>query len=81
MIDWEGWHPLWDGNWDEKTVYRNLSLDLVRQEHPGWPEDRVEAKARRQFETAARYGVNIFNKKATYWLGYCALLRDPSNLT
>ncbi|XP_048347686.1 hyaluronidase-4-like isoform X1 [Sphaerodactylus townsendi] len=54
VIDWENWRPLWIRNWDKKTIYRNMSLQLVRQRNPGLSEEKVEMKARWEYETAAR---------------------------
>ncbi|KAL8212356.1 UNVERIFIED_CONTAM: hypothetical protein K2H54_044238 [Gekko kuhli] len=54
VIDWENWRPLWIRNWDKKNIYRNMSLQLVRQRNPGLSEDKVEVKARWEFETAAK---------------------------
>lgn len=54
VIDWENWRPLWIRNWDKKNIYRNMSLHLVRQRNPGLSEDKVEMKARWEFETAAK---------------------------
>jgi hypothetical protein len=50
VIDMEFWRP------DFSTLappYRNLSLALVRAEHPQWNASRVEAEAARAFEAAA----------------------------
>uniref|UniRef100_A0A8C8RMH0 Hyaluronidase n=1 Tax=Pelusios castaneus TaxID=367368 RepID=A0A8C8RMH0_9SAUR len=53
VIDWENWRPLWIRNWDKKNVYRDMSTQLVRQNHQGWPDEQVELQAKWEFETAA----------------------------
>ncbi|XP_056130763.1 hyaluronidase-3 [Lampris incognitus] len=54
VVDWEEWRPLWDMDFGTKTVYRQLSKALVRQERPGLSERVVTSMARRQFEGGAR---------------------------
>ncbi|XP_050996503.1 hyaluronidase-1 isoform X1 [Acomys russatus] len=54
VIDWEEWRPRWAFNWDSKDIYRQRSLELVRAEHPDWPETLVEAVAQDQFQEAAQ---------------------------
>lgn len=54
VIDWEAWRPRWAFNWDSKDIYRQRSLELVRAEHPDWPETLVEAVAQDQFQDAAQ---------------------------
>ncbi|XP_053155126.1 hyaluronidase-like [Hemicordylus capensis] len=53
VIDWENWRPLWIRNWDKKNVYRNMSLQLVRQRNPLWSDSQVEIQAKFEFETSA----------------------------
>lgn len=54
VIDWEAWRPRWAFNWDSKDIYRQRSMELVRAEHPDWPETLVEAVAQDQFQEAAQ---------------------------
>ncbi|XP_055485717.1 hyaluronidase-1 [Psammomys obesus] len=54
VVDWEAWRPRWAFNWDSKDIYRQHSLELVRAEHPDWPETLVEAVAQDQFQEAAQ---------------------------
>ena len=54
MIDWEGWRPLWDRNFDSKNIYQTKSIEMVRELHPGWPMDRLINTAKREFEKAAK---------------------------
>ncbi|XP_069822643.1 hyaluronidase-1 [Dendropsophus ebraccatus] len=54
VVDWENWRPLWDRNWDKKSIYRDRSEDLVRQRHPDWSDKEVMTTAKKEFEEAAR---------------------------
>ncbi|CAH3018592.1 unnamed protein product [Porites evermanni] len=54
VIDWEYWRPVFDRNWDKLSIYRNKSMELVKQRHPLWPDSLVEDIARVEFETAAQ---------------------------
>uniref|UniRef100_A0A8D0DQI8 Hyaluronidase n=1 Tax=Salvator merianae TaxID=96440 RepID=A0A8D0DQI8_SALMN len=58
VIDWENWRPQWDRNWGQKNIYRNKSLELVRKEHPQWPESRVRKVAKEDFENAGKSFMN-----------------------
>lgn len=50
VIDMEWWSPTLDSS---APAYRNLSVALVRAEHPLWNASSVEAEASRQFTAAA----------------------------
>lgn len=56
--DFEDWTPIYDANdssdlnW-HGVAYQDYSKQLVRAEHPSWPESKVEAQAKTEFETAA----------------------------
>ncbi|XP_077182089.1 hyaluronidase-1 isoform X1 [Paroedura picta] len=54
VIDWESWRPLWVRNWDFMEIYRNKSLDLVKELHPDWPADKVAKKAQLDFEQSSQ---------------------------
>ncbi|XP_066489754.1 hyaluronidase-1-like [Tiliqua scincoides] len=58
IIDWERWRPLWDRNFGNRTIYRNLSIELVQNRHPNWDERRIVATAKKEFEDAARTFMN-----------------------
>lgn len=51
VIDWERWSPVWEKS---SKLYHELSVSLVRKEHPDWSLTRLEAEAKAQFETAAK---------------------------
>ncbi|XP_068763546.1 LOW QUALITY PROTEIN: hyaluronidase-4-like, partial [Struthio camelus] len=53
VIDWENWRPLWIRNWDKKNIYRSMSAQLVRRGNPGWTDEQVHSRAKREFEKAA----------------------------
>ncbi|KAM6325232.1 hyaluronidase-1 [Podargus strigoides] len=54
VIDWEKWRPLWVRDWDSMEIYRQKSEELVRQQHPQWPPEKVKEKAKQEFEKSAR---------------------------
>ncbi|GAB1606081.1 hyaluronidase-1-like [Argonauta hians] len=54
VIDWESWRPLFERNFDTKSIYKNRSKRLVKQQHPSWNTTRILREAKIQFETAAR---------------------------
>ncbi|XP_048878658.1 hyaluronidase-5-like [Brienomyrus brachyistius] len=54
VIDWEAWRPIWDTNWDSKSIYRTLSIDYARQLDPSLSPSQAESVAKEQFQTAAR---------------------------
>lgn len=54
VIDWEAWRPRWAFNWGSKDIYRQRSMELVRAEHPDWPETLVETVTQDQFQEAAQ---------------------------
>ncbi|XP_053262622.1 hyaluronidase-like isoform X1 [Podarcis raffonei] len=58
VIDWENWRPQWDRNWGHKAIYRNKSLELVRKQHPQWPENKIKKVAKEDFENAGRGFMN-----------------------
>ncbi|NXC35665.1 HYAL1 protein, partial [Campylorhamphus procurvoides] len=64
VIDWEKWRPLWCRNWDSMKIYQEKSKELVQQQFPQWPSEKVEKVAKQQFEQSAR---NFMDK--TLWLG------------
>ncbi|XP_075039964.1 hyaluronidase-1-like isoform X2 [Mixophyes fleayi] len=53
VIDWEDWRPLWDRNWDQKSIYKKQSKELVRERHPQWSDEQILEEATREFEEAA----------------------------
>ncbi|KAM3914981.1 hyaluronidase-1-like [Leptodactylus fuscus] len=53
VVDWENWRPLWDRNWDTKSIYRQRSEELVRLRHPHWSEEEVVREAKKEFQEAA----------------------------
>jgi len=54
VLDWEGWRPVWERNYDTKSIYTKRSKRLVRKKHPDWSEEKVTAEAKKHFETAGR---------------------------
>ncbi|KTG47689.1 hypothetical protein cypCar_00001846 [Cyprinus carpio] len=58
VIDWEDWRPQWVRNWGSKDIYRNKSKELVRKQHPGWPQSKVENEAKELFERNGQVFMN-----------------------
>uniref|UniRef100_V9KVI3 Hyaluronidase n=1 Tax=Callorhinchus milii TaxID=7868 RepID=V9KVI3_CALMI len=54
VIDWEAWRPSWIRNWAKQAIYRQKSEELVREEHPRWPESQVTRQAQVEFEQEAQ---------------------------
>ncbi|XP_032996489.1 hyaluronidase-1 [Lacerta agilis] len=54
VLDWESWRPLWVRNWDSLQIYQNKSIELVKEQHPDWPADKVAREAQREFEQMSR---------------------------
>uniref|UniRef100_A0A6J0T7Z7 Hyaluronidase n=1 Tax=Pogona vitticeps TaxID=103695 RepID=A0A6J0T7Z7_9SAUR len=54
VVDWENWRPLWIRNWDSMQIYQNKSIDLVKEQHPDWPADKVAHEAQVEFEQSGR---------------------------
>lgn len=54
IIDWEGWRPTWDRNFDSKRIYQSRSIELVQEKHPEWSMEEVIQEAKRDFEQSAR---------------------------
>ncbi|KAK3714903.1 hypothetical protein QZH41_010904 [Actinostola sp. cb2023] len=54
VIDWEGWRPTWQRNWDSKKIYQTRSIEMMRAQYPDWPMERLVERARKQFEDSAR---------------------------
>eukprot|EP01052_Picozoa_sp_SAG31_P046334 SAG31_NODE_8818_length_1382_cov_1.386594_1_plen_369_part_00 len=57
VFDWEAWTPVWENNAHPTNYhgkrYSDLSVKLVKEAHPDWPDDKVNATAIKTFETAA----------------------------
>lgn len=54
VLDWEAWEPLWNWDFGPKSVYRKLSENLARWNHPELMPQEVSAEAKREFEEAGR---------------------------
>ncbi|KAJ8394837.1 hypothetical protein AAFF_G00041920 [Aldrovandia affinis] len=70
VIDWEEWRPLWVENFDAKRKYRELSKELVREEHPELPGEEVTVLAREEFERGAREFMSRTIREHNY-TGHC----------
>ncbi|KAL4221646.1 Hyaluronidase [Mactra antiquata] len=56
VIDWEEWRPIFERNKynDKQKIYVHQSMDIVRNKHPDWSDQRIESEARFEFENAAK---------------------------
>ncbi|KAE8615997.1 hypothetical protein XENTR_v10008686 [Xenopus tropicalis] len=54
VVDWENWRPQWDRNWGSKLIYRNKSIELVKNHHPTWSDEQLKKKAKEEFDNAAK---------------------------
>lgn len=54
IIDWEGWRPTWERNFDSKRIYQSRSVELVQDKHPEWSMEEVIEEAKKEFERTAR---------------------------
>ena len=54
VIDWEGWRPIWERNFDSKRIYQSKSVDLVQEKHPDWSMTQLIEEAKEKFEESAR---------------------------
>lgn len=55
VIDWEDWRPTWLRNWRPKDIYRNKSIELVRQQNTQLNFTEAVRRAKKEFEGAARH--------------------------
>lgn len=54
IIDWEGWRPTWERNFDSKRIYQSRSVDIVQEKHPEWSMEEQIEEAKKEFERSAR---------------------------
>lgn len=54
VIDWEAWRPLWARNWDSKEIYRELSIQYVKETNSSLSSSEALALAKQKFQAAAR---------------------------
>ncbi|KAM8980828.1 hyaluronidase-1 [Sarcophilus harrisii] len=66
VIDWEEWRPQWERNWGSKNVYRIQALNHVKNSHKDWPEIKLQAMAKQEYESAAK---NFMNSTLRLGLG------------
>lgn len=50
IIDFESWRPVYRQNFGALQPYKDLSEQLLRQQHPLWPKSRIATEAVKQFE-------------------------------
>ncbi|XP_037368483.1 hyaluronidase PH-20-like [Talpa occidentalis] len=54
VIDWQEWRPIWERNWSPKHIYRDISIDLIRQQNVTLPLNNATNIAKGEFETAGK---------------------------
>ncbi|XP_015672860.1 hyaluronidase-1 isoform X2 [Protobothrops mucrosquamatus] len=54
VVDWEHWRPLWIRNWSSMKIYQYKSIQLVKEQHPDWPADKVIKAAQLEFQKSAQ---------------------------
>lgn len=54
IIDFESWRPVYRQNFGTLQPYKDLSVQIEKQQHPRWPQRRIENEASQNFEEAAR---------------------------
>lgn len=55
VIDFEHWKPIFRQNWGNQRIYKEVSIDLVKQIHPLWSRPTAESEAIKKFEKYGRY--------------------------
>ncbi|XP_020822002.1 hyaluronidase-1-like [Phascolarctos cinereus] len=58
VIDWEEWSPQWERNGASKNVYKMHTLYLIKSEPKNLSVPEVQAKAKEEFESAAKNFMN-----------------------
>ncbi|XP_063148035.1 hyaluronidase-1 [Candoia aspera] len=54
VVDWEHWRPLWIRNWGSMKIYQDKSIELVKEQYPDWPADKVIKEAQLEFQQSAQ---------------------------
>ncbi|KAM8860801.1 hyaluronidase-5-like [Synchiropus picturatus] len=54
VLDFEEWRPQWVRNWGSKDIYRQISIETVKQKNASLSDEEAEEKAKIVFERAAR---------------------------
>ncbi|KAG8199841.1 hypothetical protein JTE90_015839 [Oedothorax gibbosus] len=54
IIDWESWRPAWDLNWYPLSIYRDKSIDYVKEKHPSIDEKLIPITAKKEWERSAK---------------------------
>jgi len=62
VLDFEAWDPIWEENTASAcgyhgSCYQEMSVKIVKAEHPSWTAHQVTAEAERQFNAASRQAI------------------------
>lgn len=81
IIDFESWRPVYRQNFGTLKPYKDLSVQIEKDEHPRWNQNRIEEEACKKFEKSAKDFMEITIKSAKslrprakwgyYGLPYC----------
>nr|CDQ04404.1 BMA-CHHY-1 [Brugia malayi] len=53
IIDYEKWRPLYEHNWSTKRIYRNASIDYVKERYENITQENATSIAIKEFNEAA----------------------------
>ncbi|XP_026058611.1 hyaluronidase PH-20 [Carassius auratus] len=54
VMDWEEWLPMFDRNFDDKEIYKELSINYTLQQNSSLDPQQASSEARLQFQHEAR---------------------------
>ncbi|XP_071763842.2 hyaluronidase PH-20-like [Centroberyx gerrardi] len=54
VLDFEEWRPQWVRNWGSKDIYRQISIETVKEKNPALSDNEAEDRAKIVFERAAK---------------------------
>ncbi|XP_046814697.1 hyaluronidase A [Vespa crabro] len=54
VINFNKWRPIFRRNVNNLKIIKEVSIDLVRKEHPKWDKSMIETEASNRFEKSAR---------------------------
>ncbi|CAL8260029.1 unnamed protein product [Merluccius merluccius] len=54
VLDFEEWRPQWVRNWGSKDIYRQISIETVKQKNPALGADEAAERAKAAFERGAK---------------------------
>lgn len=58
IIDFESWRPIFRQNWNSDEIYKDMSREIVRQKHPQWKENKIEAQVIKKRKSCWHFSVD-----------------------